>query len=117
MFDSILVFIIVVVAGWFLVMEKGEGGREQNNEGKQEEKLETSPYCDDLLPEQIGKKNENKKRIISLMIEQDELSNSEVASFLGVSNRTVVKYMDELEEEKKVLQVGKTGRGVVYRLK
>jgi len=49
--------------------------------------------------------------------ERDGISNSEIRKALGVSSRTAVRYLDELEKERKVEQVGKIGHGVIYRLK
>ncbi|MDP3999090.1 MAG: HTH domain-containing protein [bacterium] len=46
-----------------------------------------------------------------------ELSNAEIRKALGVSSRTAVRYLDELEKEGKVEQVGKIGHSVTYRLK
>ena len=67
------------------------------------------------------KKRENKEKILALLREGSgetkELSNSDIRSALGISDRSVVRYMDELEKEGKVEQVGDTGRGVQYRLR
>ena len=45
------------------------------------------------------------------------ISNSEIRKALGVSSRTAVRYLDELEKEGKVEQVGKIGHAVTCRLK
>lgn len=62
-------------------------------------------------------KNENKNKILTLLASLHEASNSDIRQVLGVSERSVVRYMDELEREGRVIQVGKTGRGTIYRLK
>lgn len=49
--------------------------------------------------------------------ERRELSNTEIRKALGVSSRTAVRYLDELEKEGRVEQVGKAGHAVTYRLK
>lgn len=64
-----------------------------------------------------AKKRGNKEKILALLAEKSELSNSGIREALGISERSVVRYMDELEREGKVKQVGNTGRGVTYRLK
>ena len=66
---------------------------------------------------QTARKQENKEKVLELLQERGELSNSDIREVLGVSPRTAVDYMDELEEEGKVEQVGDIGQGVVYRLK
>lgn len=75
-----------------------------------------------------ARKRENKEKILELLREssafaqgsgetREGLSNSDIREALGVSDRSVVRYMNELEREGKVEQVGATGRGVVYRVK
>ncbi|MDD5071784.1 MAG: winged helix-turn-helix transcriptional regulator [Patescibacteria group bacterium] len=66
---------------------------------------------------QDAKKRENKEKTEALLKERGSLSNSDIREALGISDRSVIRYMDELEKEGKVEQVGSTGRGVVYRLK
>lgn len=67
--------------------------------------------------DQTVRKNANKEKILTLLAERREASNSDIREALGVSERSAVRYMDELEREGKVEQVGNTGRGVTYRLK
>lgn len=57
-----------------------------------------------------------KQKIMGLLQER-ELSNTDIRGVLGVSSRTAVRYLDELEKEGKVEQVGKIGHAVTYRLK
>lgn len=64
-----------------------------------------------------AKKQENKEKIVALLASRGSASNSDIREALQVSDRSVVRYMDELEREGKAEQVGTTGRNVVYRLK
>ncbi len=66
---------------------------------------------------QDAKKRENKEKILALPTERGELSNSDIRETLCISERSVVRYLDELEKEGKVEQVGSAGRGVTYRPK
>lgn len=67
--------------------------------------------------DQTVRKNANKEKVATLLAEKGELSNSDIREALGISDRSVIRYMDELEREGRVEQVGSTGRGVLYRLK
>lgn len=67
--------------------------------------------------DQTIRKNKNKAKILELFRDKSELTNSDIREALGVSAASVVRYMDELENESKVEQVGGTGRGVAYHLK
>lgn len=64
-----------------------------------------------------AKKRENKEKIPELLRERGPLSNFDIREALGVSDRSIIRYMDELEREGKVEQVGTTGRSVTYRPK
>ena len=83
---------------------------------------------------QIEEKKENKKSILKLLEKKDpnpsemdgqdpnsslmnwqgKITNNEVEKLLGVSDSTVGRYLDELEEEGKIKQIGKTGHTVYY---
>lgn len=67
--------------------------------------------------EQTKIKNKNKARIMLLFESQQIVTNADIREFLGVSRRTVVRYLDELEAEEKIKQIGGIGRGVGYRRK
>ena len=66
---------------------------------------------------QTARKRENKEKVLALLGERGEISNEDIREALGVSAATVVRYMDELEQEGKIGQVGSTGHAVKYRLK
>lgn len=70
-----------------------------------------------MAMEQTVQKNANKEKILSLLREKGQLSNTDIRAALGVSERSAVRYLDELEKEGKAEQVGLTGRSVIYRLK
>ncbi|MCX6717741.1 MAG: hypothetical protein NTU76_03655 [Candidatus Taylorbacteria bacterium] len=63
------------------------------------------------------KRQGNLDKIVQFFGERNELTNADIRSSLGVSSRTTVRYMDELERTGKVVQLGKIGHTVTYRLK
>lgn len=67
--------------------------------------------------EQTAKKNERKAKILELLTAKGELSNSDIRDALGISRTSAVRYLDELEKEGKITQIGPAGHTVVYRLK
>jgi len=67
--------------------------------------------------ETASQKESRKQKTLVLFKEGKELSNAEIRQVLSVSSRTAVRYLDELEAEGKVEQVGKVGHVVTYRLK
>ncbi|OGE84635.1 MAG: hypothetical protein A3J48_03570 [Candidatus Doudnabacteria bacterium RIFCSPHIGHO2_02_FULL_46_11] len=113
----ILVFIIVIllmaVAG-LAVYARQEAGKHGTGAGQ-----EFAGICKTAL--QTASQKEARKQKIVAMFEGPEadkkLSNAEVRKALGVSSRTAVRYLEDLEIAGKVEQVGKVGHTVTYRLK
>ena len=103
---QILLFVIasvVLVVGFVLLVSKRA-------------RQEAAGICEVALG-QTARKNANKERVLALLREKGELSNSDIREVLGVGRTSAVRYLDELEKEGKVEQIGEGGRGVVYRLK
>ena len=61
-----------------------------------------------------SEKEKGKQQIMNLLQEKGKIVNDEVQQLLGVSNTTTYRYLEELEKEGKIVQVGKTGRSVYY---
>ncbi len=74
----------------------------------------------------VDKKEENKGKILKFLRENPSqlgpdgqmngVTNNNIENLLGVSDATATRYLDELEKEGKVQQIGSTGRGVFYTL-
>ena len=83
--------------------------------------------------DQTVRKNANKEKVLEFIREKSKgspstpfdktqdrslgVNNEEIRERLGVSRRSAVRYLDALEREGKVEQVGDSGRGVTYRAK
>jgi len=61
-----------------------------------------------------SKKREKINEILNLFVDKKEITNDEVEKLLHVSDATATRYLETLEKEGKIKQVGKTGKGVVY---
>ncbi len=107
---------VLAVFAYFVWRESGKRGTTV--------KEELTGICE-VAMETASLKEARKQKIMGLFEDKNpsagsgqvELSNSEIRKELGVSSRTAVRYLDELEEEGKIEQVGKTGSAVTYRLK
>lgn len=53
-------------------------------------------------------------RILDLFAKRTNINNNQVADFLHVSDATATRYLQVLENENKIRQVGKTGKSVSY---
>ena len=57
---------------------------------------------------------ENKEKILKSIEIQKSINNDSAQSLLGVSDATATRYLDELERDGKIKQIGNSGRGVFY---
>ena len=68
-----------------------------------------------LIEKQKQKKERGKEAILGILDEvQSPLNNNLIEQYLGISDATATRYLEELEQEGKVRQVGQTGSGVYY---
>lgn len=63
-----------------------------------------------------GRVEENKQKILELLKEKNKITNNDVEKLLSVSDATATRYLDELEKQGKIRQVGKTGKYVYYEI-
>jgi predicted ArsR family transcriptional regulator len=109
---NIWILVAIIIAVLILALVLTREGRRVIKNGAQN----FAGICSVAL-EQTVRKDANKQKIMELLKEKGELSNADIRAALGVSARSVVRYLDELEHEGKVEQVGKIGRAVNYRVK
>jgi len=68
----------------------------------------------DLIQRQAKEKKEHKQKILNMLDLQVQITNNDIEKLLGVSDKTVQRYFNELQSEGKIKQVGETGRSVFY---
>lgn len=107
---NLLIFLGIVVAG-ILIFAKVKAKKQGTTTTE-----EVAGICSFVLG-QSARKNKNKTEVLKLFENKPELTNADIRKALTISDASAVRYMDELEKEGKIEQIGDTGRGVVYRLK
>lgn len=60
------------------------------------------------------RKRKKLDRVMTLFLKKSKITNDEVREFLHISDATAERYLNALEKENKIKQVGKTGKGVSY---
>lgn len=73
----------------------------------------TSKKC--TLTAQSQKKAENKQKILNLLQTKPKITNNDIEKLLRVSNTSAERYLNQLENEGKIKQIGKTGRYTHYK--
>jgi len=108
---QILIFILgVIVGGVAVILFRFSANSKSRNKEEDIEAEESKSF----IAKQTLEKEENKEKILGIFSAQSSITNNDVEKMLGVSDATATRYLDELEEEGKVRQVGKTGRHVYY---
>ncbi len=69
------------------------------------------------VEKQHDEKEARKEKIIEVLRTKEKIKNKDVEALLGVADATATNYLQELEREGKIKQVGERGRFVSYRLK
>ncbi len=100
--EQLFIFIIGVVIGvvvvWVLV-KRPPGASEDKENFKEKQKRE---------------KEQGKQKVLQSIEMQKSITNDAVQNLLGVSDATATRYLDELEKEGKIKQVGAMGGYVYY---
>ena len=60
------------------------------------------------------RKRKKLDRVMTLFLKKSKITNDEVREFLHVSDATAERYLNTLEKENRIKQVGKTGHAVSY---
>ncbi len=69
------------------------------------------------ISKQTKEKEENKRKILEFLNTNLRIVNDDVEKLVRVSDATAERYLDELEKEGKINQIGKTGHYTYYQLK
>ncbi len=65
--------------------------------------------------EDEAEKRENIAKIENYIKDKDQFTNDDLQNLVKVSDTTIGRYLEELEHDKVIKQVGKTGRSVYYQ--
>ncbi|MFZ2039021.1 MAG: DeoR family transcriptional regulator [Minisyncoccia bacterium] len=60
------------------------------------------------------RKRKKLDKIMELLNKKNKISNNDVTNLLHVSDATATRYLNILEQERKITQAGKTGKSVFY---
>lgn len=105
---TLILIIIAVVITWHVASRAAKQNQTTTKE-------EIAGICSVAI-DQTFKKNTNKAKIIELFASKPKLTNADIRQALGLSRRSVTRYLNQLEDEGKIRQEGKSGRFVTYRL-
>ena len=104
--SQILIFILGVVVGGAAVWIFARRGLKSRGQAD-------GPTAN-LIGRQAEEKKRNKEALLGILETQTPLTNNQVEQLLGVSDATATRYLEELEKEGKIRQVGTTGQAVYY---
>jgi len=67
--------------------------------------------------DQVDRHRANLAKVFNMAQVSDRITNNDIERTLGVSDATATRYLQELEDQGKIEQVGREGRYVFYRAK
>ena len=131
MTENVIIFLIgigigVVVGGgvvWILAGRKARKIEEETRkqlertekERKEEERCAAQSKGLEEYNQKLAERKEKlKSQILQLFDDKKQVTNSDVGEALNIPSRSAVRYLEELEQEGKIRQVGDIGRGVRY---
>ncbi len=94
----IIIGIAGIIIGSYFSMQKG--GRGKKN----------------ILSKQAEAKIENKSKILEFLNDNEKITNNDIEELCNVSNATAERYLDQLEKEGKIKQIGTVGQSVYYQV-
>ena len=96
---------------WFFARSK----KQQHSNILKNIGISNSEKVSELVKKQAVEKEKNMRRILKLLEGNNKATNDDVEKLLGVSNATAERYLNELEKEGVLRQIGDTGRNVFYQ--
>ncbi|MBU1102732.1 DeoR family transcriptional regulator [Patescibacteria group bacterium] len=118
-----LYFLIGAILGagvvWFLERKRTKELEVELERTKKEkeEQLHIVSGIDEFNRRMQEIKEERKQKIIGFLTDKKKIKTNEVADLLDISRATAFRYLEELEKEGKIEQIGAFGRNVQYKLK
>jgi len=115
--DFIFIILIAYVVAFVMGIVLGMGisrGKEKRNVEKKD--AETFPETRSASKKQTPKER-RKNDIIAFVEKHDRITNNDIETLFNVSDATATRYLQELENDGMLEQVGDTGRSVFYRFK
>jgi len=121
----IIIFLIGAIVGRVLFHNKygRKYGRRTSVSNKYGRRTSVSAPASSERMYELGKEaqiairertDKRKTRIMELARKQEKITNDDVEDMFCISDSTARNYLDDLEHERKLEQVGETGRGVHY---
>lgn len=100
---------------WFLTRSKVKGLEAELRRAQKEkaEEKEMVPGLEGFNEKMQKEKEARKEKILAALAERGRIANNDVEKLVGVADATATNYLQELEDEGKIVQKG-AGRSVYY---
>lgn len=117
LYTILLIFTFLLVC--ILIIHKSRKIKLENIRLKKELEKQKCENLNKNISQELNAQRETDSRkfkIIEFLQKHETVTNDEVEYLLKVSNSTAYRLLESLEQEKKILQIGNTGRHVYYIL-
>lgn len=111
---QLITFLIIgfvgIVVGYYLALSRHGSWKQRKTAGGKVKQTKKN-----AVENREEAKDENMRRLREYIAGRKEVANDEVERLLGISDSTATRYLDELEKEGLIRQLGHTGSGVRYK--
>lgn len=117
LYTILLIFTFLLVC--ILIIHKSRKIKLENIRLKKELEKQKCENLNKNISQELNAQRETDSRkfkILEFLQKHETITNDEVEYLLKVSNSTAYRLLESLEQEKKILQIGNTGRHVYYIL-
>lgn len=115
---TIFIFILAIGAVWFLHAKISELKKELARTHREFEKeKEIYNGIEEFNKRATELKEQRKQKIMDELKKRGRIQTGQVGDILEISRATSFRYLEELEKEGKITQVGGFGKSVTYRAK
>lgn len=117
LYTILLIFTFLLVC--ILIIHKSRKIKLENIRLKKELEKQKCENLNKNISQELNVQREadsRKFKILEFLQKHETITNDEVEYLLKVSNSTAYRLLESLEQEKKILQIGNTGRHVYYIL-
>jgi len=114
------VILVLIIVGLVWVVYKSYQHNEADKKeitaiGKErDEYVELGKGLAEYNQKLVENKNLAKDKILGILKDKARTSNQEIIKELDISHTSAMRYLDDLEKEERIKQIGKTGRNVYY---
>ena len=112
--NQLIIFILGLILGGVFVWFRLRRKTTEHFDILESVRMSGADKLQEFNKERVEEREANKQKILKLLEEKGDVTNNNVEELLSVSDATATRYLDELEKDGRIKQIGLTGHYVYY---